>query len=491
MPAFVKDRISFKRILQSATVNTWISICVRIGGLALMLPMALVYLGLEQFLVWQLQSVVLTMLVWMDFGLTPTFSRFVALVRGGGSLNDLRQHGRTDASDASLSVSVGTSTSLEIITSTSGYVYLVMSLLGSLFVGVVGTLVMIGPVEALSNPAEGWLAWAFTLSAVPFALLNGNNTAILTGCNRITIMRQAESLIGLLQVLSISAAIFVTSDLAWIAASYSFWTLVSFAVKRRLRQIVLRDQEGIASKNKNPSPNGEVLRIVWAAGWRSGIGVLFSAGIVQGSGMIMPQIATAEISAAYLVALRLMSIASQLSQAPFYSRLPAMAEAYAKGSQLDMITWAKRGLFLSLWTMVGAVFSILFIFPQVLTWINGSVQTVSSGLLVLLSLAFFAERYGGMHMQIYTLSNHVIWHWVNGITGLIILLSFFLLWPVAGPASLPLGMLIGYCFYFCPTVSRRSLSFLGQGRLGFEYDTSFGPLLGITACIALFMLVGG
>ena len=59
-----------RRLLQSATINTWISIGVRMGGLALLLPLVLRYLDLQQILIWQLQSSIMAMMLWIDFSLT-------------------------------------------------------------------------------------------------------------------------------------------------------------------------------------------------------------------------------------------------------------------------------------------------------------------------------------------------------------------------------------------------------------------------------------
>lgn len=470
------------------------SIAVRMGGLAILLPLILRHLDLQQVLVWQLQSSITAMMLWIDFGLTPTFSRFIAVARGGGTLQDLRQVAvQPVASDIPLGAApdVSTRQSIELGTmaATSGRIYLAMAIIGTIVISVIGTLVIQGPITRLINPSEGWLAWGSTLLAVPFALMNGNNTSFMIGCDRITTLRRIESGIGVLQILGTSVVVVVTGDLAWIAASYTGWTIVGFVVCRWQRQKLLRLQD-VQLVGKAPCVwRIDVLRVAWASGWRSGVGVLFSTGIIQGTGMLMPQIASAEIAAAYLLVLRVMTVASQMSQAPFYSRLPAMAKANAQGDRVAMVAQAKRGLYLSLWTMVVGIFAILFVFPSFLVWINGSVQTAPPGLYLLLSLAFFAERYGAMHMQLYTLSNHVIWHRVNGATGVAIVLAFVALWPLLGAEAVAVAMIAGYAMYLCPSISRRSLAFIDQDRWGFERDTSFGPFLGLVACTSVFMLL--
>src|SRR6202012_3480933 len=74
-----------------------------------------------------------------------------------------------------------------------------------------------------------------------------------------------------------------------------------------------------------------VLRALWPATWRSGIGVLASHGIIQSSGLVYSQLAPAADLASYLLALRVVTMVSQISQAPFYSKLPRMAALQASG----------------------------------------------------------------------------------------------------------------------------------------------------------------
>lgn len=520
-----------RRLAGSATINTWISFVVRLGGMMLLLPLVLRHLDLAQVLVWQLLASITAMLVWIDFGITPTFSRFIAIARGGGRLGDLMAAHRSrnaalrgftpadpPAGPAAAHPVEGRPLTLAGVVATSERIYAIMALLGTLVVAGIGTWAVRGPIAALADPAQGWMAWGFAALSVPFALLNSASASVLIGCDRITPLRRAEMLVGAAQLLSTSAVVLATADLGWIAATYYVWTPVQFALNRWLRRLTLAAQGGGGYGRPAAGGSGKALpphtpaggggrkrlwarrdpaaprfdpalfRAAWAAGWRSGVGVLFSTGIIQGSGLILPQIAPAEIAAAYLIVLRLMTIASQLSQAPFYSRLPAMAKANAEGRRDKVVAIAIRGLRLSLWTMVIGIAGIIFLVPQILHWIGGAVRIADPVLSLLLGLAFFAERYGGMHMQLYTLSNHVIWHRVNGATGVAIIAAFALLWPLVGAWAMPLAMLAGYGLYLCPTVSRRALAFLGEARWPFERRTALGPALGLLACVLLFLL---
>ena len=471
-----------KRLSQSATVNTWISLAIRMGGLVLLLPLVLTHFGVHEVLVWQLQSSIVAMLAWIDFGLTPTFSRFIAASRGGGKLADLLRTKRVTVASGPDEQPLD----LGAVIGTLRRVNAAMALFGTVLVMAIGTAAIAGAITGLTHPRTGWMAWALTVLSVPFALINGSNTAVLIGSDRITALRRIESLVGLLQVLSTSLVVVLTSNLAMVAASYTFWGIVGFGLNRWQASRILTEN-GVQTEVFDP----RIFRAAWAAGWRSGIGILFSTGLIQGSGMIMPQLAPPGVAASYLILLRIMSIGSQLSQAPFYSRLPAMAKANAEGQRAEVVAQAKLGMRLALWTMLAGIVALVSVAPVALTLIGSSVRIPDAGLSTLLGVAFFAERYGAMHMQLYTLSNHVIWHKVNGLTGLVGIAAFVLLWPFVGPMAVPLGMLVGYVGFLCPYMSHKSLQYFGLHRWHFERATSLLPALGLLACGTVVLVMRG
>ena len=61
--------------------------------------------------------------------------------------------------------------------------------------------------------------------------------------------------------------------------------------------------------------------------------------------------------------------------------------------------------------------------------IDSNIMFVSPLLWIIMGCVFFAERYGAMHLQLYSITNHIIWHFVNSISGLIYITSSFILFP--------------------------------------------------------------
>lgn len=469
----------------SATLMTWGSLIIRMGGLALLLPLVLTRLETRQVLVWQMLSTITMMVNWTDFGFSPTFSRIIAFARGGGTLTDLYAAQPSKAKWPSSKDEVERALDIRAVLGTQRAIYRRLIVCAMVIALVFGTSALWKPVSALKHPADGWLAWAFTASAALLTLANGANVSVLTGFDRIATARRVEAGCGVLQLGTTSLVTLAGGGLVAIVSCYSFWLIPMALLNRRyVAQLGL----DLAAAGRRGLDKG-VLRAVWPAAWRSGIGILMSTGIIQASGLVYAQVAPPQDAAAYLLALRLLTVISQISQAPFYSRLPAMAHARGKQAFGEVVCLAKRGMAMAHWTFVAGALTVTIVAPWALELIGSSVRWPSYSLAALLSLAFFAERYGAMHMQLYSLTNHIIWHIVNGATGVVMILAALALWPLIGEHAIPLAMLIGYLGVCTWYASNLALDSLTLRRWSFEQETALWPgcvlLVGIAASSVL------
>lgn len=468
----------------SATLMTWGSLMIRMGGLALLLPLVLTRLDTKQVLVWQMLSTITMMVNWTDFGFSPTFSRIIAFARGGGTLRDLyaAQPGKAkwpvSDEEATGPLNIGA------VLGTQRAIYRRLIICAMLVALVFGTGALWKPVQELTHPSAGWLAWVFTAAAALLTLANGANVSVLTGFDRIATARRVEGACGLLQLGTTSIVTLAGGGLVAIVACYSFWLIpMTLANRYNVAQLGL-DLSAATRRGLNRS----IFQAVWPAAWRSGIGILMSTGIIQASGLIYAQIATAQAAAAYLLALRIFTAISQISQAPFYSRLPAMAHARGKQNFAEVANLAKRGMIMAHWTFVAGALTVTIVAPWALRLIGSSVHWPPYSLAAMLGVAFFAERYGAMHMQLYSLTNHIIWHLVNGATGLAMIVAFAILWPLIGAQALPLAMLIGYLGVCTWYASSRALASLHLQRWAFEKATTLSPCIILLGGMALTVL---
>lgn len=457
-----------RRLWDSPTLMTWASLGVRIGGLAILLPIVLPRLTAPEVLVWQMLSTITLLTTWADFGFSPTFARVIAFARGGGGLADLHMPpaARNRLSAADSQVTVGA------VIAAQRRIYLRLIVAAMTLAAVGGTLTLLRPVSSLSDPTQGWLAWLFTLGSSILLLLNGAATTVVTGFDRVADTRRRDAVIGGLQLTAAALVALAGGKLVAIVVCYSVWLLPLYILNWRQA----RTLGGVAPRTQVDG-EGDVLIAIWPAAWRSGVGILMSAGIIQASGLVYAQFATPAAAAAYLLAMRAMTAASQISQAPFYSKLPALAQLRAARRNDDLLKLAIRGMVLAQWSFVVGVLGVMFVAPYLLQLIGSSVSLPGFAMLALLSAAFFAERYSSMHIQIYSLTNHIVWHIANGVTGLLMIGLYLALRPFIGELAMPgamLGAYGGFCAWYA---SRLSLKSLQIKRANFELRTTAGPLL--------------
>mgnify|MGYP006891163128 CR=1 FL=1 len=451
---------------RSATLMTWASLTVRIGGLALLLPIVISHMTTAEVLVWQLLSTITMLINLTDFGFSPTFARIIAFARGGGSVAELARAG---ASGERIVQANGSVLSIPAVVAAQRVVYRVL-IAGGMVVALVGGAAALNkPISHLPVPADGWAAGLLSALAGLLVLANGANVSILTGFDRIATARRLDAVLGALQLGSTCVVALLDGGLVPIVGCYAAWTIPLYAANRyNVRRL---DIGSIDSRRSDP----ELLAAVWRSAWRSGVGILMSTGIIQASGLAYAQIASPADAAAYLLLLRAMTAVSQIAQAPFYSKLPTMAALRGKGEIAELAKVAIRGMALANWTFVAGALGLVATGPILLNLIGSSVHLPAYVISAVLVLAFFVERYSAMHIQIYSLTHHIVWHVMNGVTGVLMIVYASGMYPFIGRIALPLAMLFGYLTFFAWRGSALSLRSLDYKRRAFEVRTTIWP----------------
>lgn len=472
-------RITGSRLWNSPTITTWGSFAVRAGGLLIVFPLVLRQFSAGDLAVWQLFGSIFTLSLLLDFGLSPTLARYLAYARGGLSVAQMAVLSRRPCATVAAGADFAAAAS---IVATMRWFYPRAGAVVMLAIAALGTLALWEPVEMAAHPMRAWVAWAVLLVGTYAALVGSAYAAALQGMDDIAVLRRWEVLTGVLQIGSAAGALALHADLMLLVVVYQFWTVVGALRNRSL--LHRRHPELLARGGTRPR---EVLRLMWPAAWRSGIGVLLSQGVVQLSGLIYAQVADAEDLAAYLLALRLATTVSQFSQAPFYSKLPHLGALHARGAREEQIGIAQRGMRLSQAVLVTGYLVAGAAVPALLQGIGSKTPFVSDVVWSLLAIAFFVERFGAMHLQLYSLTNHIVWHIANGITGTLMLVVGWVAFPALGVAALPLAMLVAYgAFYsiFAITKSSRAFDFSP-----WRFEARAGAPSALVLCLGLVALL--
>lgn len=112
--------------------------------------------------------------------------------------------------------------------------------------------------------------------------------------------------------------------------------------------------------------------------------------------------------------------------------------------------------------------------------IGSNVEFPSSLIWCLLGLGIFFERYGAMHIQLYSTSNHIIWHIANGIGGIIMIIFSVVLFPLVDVLAFPIAILAGYLGFYSWYAAIHSYREFKLSFWSFEKNVMIVPL-----CVAL------
>lgn len=449
----------------SPTLTTWASMAVRFSALLLVLPLALTRFSAAEVAVWQLFATVLMLMALLDFGLAPTFARMLALARG-----DRGGHRSTVGDAARLLASLR-------------WLYVRVAIAIVLLFAAVGSVALSGPIGQLAQPSQGWWSWALVLATSGATLLGQGYASALIGMDRTALLRRWEALCGLGQIATSVAVLAAGGGLVALVGSYQAWAV--FNAWRNRRLLAVLHPELFACP---PARDRAVLAAVWPVAWRSGLGVLASQGLIHASGLVYAQLRPAAEVAAYLLALRFVMAVSQLAQAPFYTKLPQLATLHAGGREAEKIALAQRGMRQALWVYAAGAAAVALAVEPALAVLGSETPFVDGRFWAALALAFFVERYGAMHLQLYSLTNRIVWHIASGVTGVLLCLMVVPLHAVAGTLALPLAMLLAHTVFYAPYSVRLSLRQIGRGWLSFERSAAIPPALAMAAATAFALI---
>lgn len=458
------------RLWNSPTFTTWASLFARLGSVAVLLPLVLVRFTQEDVALWLLLTTIASLQVLADLGLSQTFARAIANARGGASLRQLsdlrRQADAEDCSPADMQARV-----IQTLEPT----YRLAAVAFLLLLAVVGTYFVTPSVLRSSGVNQGWAAWAIVAASTAVVVWGNAFIAYLTGSERVPLLRRWEAAFALAGLASAAAVLTLGGSLVVLVAVQQAWAV---AAVLRNRWICRSDQRFMEAAGLGLDP--EVLKALWPNAWRSGVGVALSFGVIQLSALLYARLQEVGVVATYLLAMRLMQALSTIAQAPFYSKLPTLARLKAAGNDDELLRLASRGMRGAHLTYCIGFLVIGFAVPPVLQVIGSRTEFASPQLWSLLGVAFFLERYGAMHLQLYSTTNHIIWHKANGLTGAGMLLLSLALYSMLGVLAFPLSMTIAYGLIYCPMALVHSYR---------QFKLKFWPFDGGSAVVPLIATV--
>jgi len=470
------------RTWNSPTVMTWGSFFMRSVSFLLVLPLVLIKLPAGEIVIWYLFGTVFAMQGLLDIGFGSTFSRAISYAMGGAtSVRGLR------GKDTQFGNGRPNWSLLARVVSSMRMVYLWLALGAIVIIGVFGTWALVKPITSVLVPERAWLAWGVLLAIYPFAMWGNIYTIYLEGANHVALVRYWDIFMSIGSIGSLFMVLSFGGGLFELVITNQIWVVVRVLKNRALCG---RVEDGQYKTFIKVGIDKEIFVSLWPSTWRSSIGGFMSYGLVYTSNLLVAQLGNTAETASYLLALKLIDAVSQVSQSPFYSKLPLMVRKRAMGDISGLVRIAARGMVMAYWTYVaGFVFLGLFS-GLLLRSIRSHALFVAPELWALIGLAFFIHRYGAMHIQLYSTTNQIIWHVADTASGVIIIFVTSLLFKYIGVYAMPVGWISGYLGFYSWFSARNSYREIQSSFFHFERLVFIPPLVVMLVCFVVAMFSG-
>lgn len=432
---------------------------------------------------WYLFATIISLQSIADFGFRQTFSRLISYAFGGA--DDIAVFTENSYRSAENNYKPNISLLKKII-STMRQTYTWLTVVILILMVLPGSWSILKSVRDSSNIQATWISWGIVVIISCINFYGKIYLNFLEGIYKIATVRRVETLTSIGSILtSITVLIFYPSLLNLVIAN-QVWLLVStfrdwYLCKTVENKLYLQVSSVMAFDR-------QFFNRIWHPAWRSGVSGFMSVGLTNLTGLVYAQIGDSASVASYLLALRIISQIRDISMAPFYSKLPLMAMLRVKGELKNLILVAKRGMFLSHLVFVIGVIAVGLSSTYFLRVLHSQISFVNQWMWLLLGFAFFVHRFGAMHIQIYTTTNHIISHIADGVSGLIYILSTFILLKYIGIYAIPVGMLLGYFGFYAWYAARYSYRSLNVFGFNFELQTSLLPLFLIFIYFIMLLL---
>lgn len=432
-----------KRAWNSPTLMTWLSYSTKALTLFGVLPLILKRFTPGDVVLWYLFSTIITLQALADFGFRQTFSRLISYAFSGA--------GNIDVLIGRAGEEVETSKQpnkplLNEIISIMKFIYLRLSVVAFVLMGIFGTWSMVKPIAETSNHLQAWYSWVIILFVSCISFYGKLYMNFLEGLNKIALVRRIETLTSTGSILSSIVVLFFAPSLLNLVIVNQFWVII---VTIRDWYLCLKTDDKLYVEVSKKLPfNSVIFKKVWEPAWRSGISGLMSVGLTNVTGIVYAQIGNTAAVASYLLALRIINQIKDISMAPFYSKLPLLAMLRVKKDMGSLVSAIKRGMFLSHLVFVLGFLAVGLSSHILLGLIHSHVEFVDQPLWMLLGFAFFVQRYGAMHIQVYISTNHIISHIADGVSGILYIVTGLLLSRPLGVYAIPVSMLIGYMGFY-------------------------------------------
>jgi hypothetical protein len=464
------------RLWSSPSATTFASTAAQALQSLLVLPLVVHRFDAASVAVWALFSTIGALQNVASAGFTPTFVRATALAHGG----------RADIAATTAEASSGEARWDVIgeIASATRLLYAGLALASAVLLATLGSLLVEPMATATPDPSRTWIAWWFVVGGTSATTLANAYSTIVEGLGHVALLRRWDLVFSLLGTAAAAFVLAIGGDILVLLA-----VTQSLALARLARSYVIARKIDAPREIWAARKSRRVLAALWPAAWRSSLGVASMFGVQQASGIFYAQIASPQQVASYLLALRLLDALSSIARSPFYARIPRLVRLHATNELAEQRREIRTGMGLTYWLLLAGILVAAIAGPTVFSLLGSDVPFPSRVLWLAMGTAVILERFGAMHLQVYTTTNRIVWHVAAGGYGIIYLVVVAAFHRTLGVDAFPIAMLCGHLGWYSWYCASRSYRVLDTTFWTFERTMLLPPLALAVASLVLAYLL--
>lgn len=389
-----------KKIKKNAKTTTWISLIIKIASNFILLPLISINYGSPEVVLWLLFLTIASIINMIDFGFSVTIIRKISQL---STENANRSKDKVWKNENKLK--------LWMVIESAKKIYMQMAGLAIILSTVLGTFFVIDPIKQTANPIEGWLSWLMMVMGSSIFVYGGQYTAYLQAINKIHDYRRNEIKVVVMSLIMTLMAIYFNASIIYLIVISQMSNLIIVILNRSMS-----NKNGYKIEKRNEeSKLINTKKEIWNDSWRAGAGMLFSQIFLQGACIIYANLGDVADVESFLISQKIIQGLVLFSSVPFYTSLPKVNNLYYNQNKKNAIELAKTNMIIS-----NFIFAIPSIFMIKILYVTSELFDKKIEFLdhyewFLLILAILVERIAAMHLQLFTISNKVIWHKVNGL----------------------------------------------------------------------------
>lgn len=381
---------------------TWCSYLVQFGTAIFLLPAVLIQFNAAEVSIWFLFYIILGMSVLADFGFGPTVIRVISYFYAGAenipiSIDGFRNNKVTNVHS--------NYKEMNSFIGTFNYLYLLLSVGGSLLCLFIGFLLVQNAIEFLDNQADIWMAFGVIVVRTFFAIQQIKWASILAGLDKVALSKSVESVVNLIKITIMLVLILLDFNLLHLMVVELISSVIlMFSFKLFVANSFAKNNNPLTS---NFTLDSKIMRVVWPPTWRLGAIQLGGYFINNGSSFIVAQLKTPELIASFLLTQKVVSFGRQICQAPIYANLPRIFQLMAAGRTEELQVFCIKNIKLCLIMLITGLLLVIFLGNNILLVLGIDHLLVERTILIVMSIAVILEMHHSIHSQIYMGTNKV------------------------------------------------------------------------------------